>query len=75
MKKPNAPEPRATLPLVRCAIIAVDPGWGFRLGRARRQPDIGAGPDYFAVRRNSSTRSVRSQEKPPSGSGGRPKWP
>jgi hypothetical protein len=28
-----------------------------------------------AARRSASTRSVRSQEKPPSGSGARPKWP
>jgi hypothetical protein len=27
------------------------------------------------ARRNSSARSSLSQEKPPSGSGGRPKWP
>jgi hypothetical protein len=35
----------------------------------------GNNQDYFVVRRNSSTRLVRSQEKPPSGSGGRAKWP
>lgn len=40
---------------------------GFALGRSEAQ--------RLKAERRSSTRSSRSQEKPPSGSGARPKWP
>ena len=57
-----ASQPAAAAPPVKQSLLAL----GARLRQYR--------PQAKAARRRGA-RSMRSQEKPPSGSGGRPKWP
>jgi GDP-L-fucose synthase len=80
--------PRKLLDVSRLTALGWQAHTGLREGIAKRRSERRGqqgplpwssrprrGPDYFTTRRSSSTRSVRSQENPPSGSGARPKWP
>src|SRR5690349_20639528 len=58
------PQRLLTRPQLAATAAAIDEALRARLG-------VGA----QKARRSSSTRSSRSHEKPPSGSGARPKWP
>ena len=53
---------------------AIEPLW-LIFGHVRLCQPRGPAPAQAAARCNSLTRSVFSQENPPSGSGSRPKWP
>ena len=66
VQQPPAPPAAAAWPCAAAVDLPADRGWR----RAARPAPSGQNAP-----RSSSARSVRSQEKPPSASGSRPKWP